>query len=188
MTVTKYAQSFLVCGAQESGKTFYTINTYINRTKRAVLVVMSDDLEPKFNSYKTVTIAQVNNLKPGTKNKIIWDMDDKQFWIKIRNYCRNYMIIFDDAGFFLTDSRAIEFQRIFMKNRQTNNHVFFICHGLGQVPPKLWDYFSYLIIFRTTGKVQNSEYKTPDWCKPLVEHVNEKAKKYQYSNLVYKIR
>lgn len=100
------------------------------------------------------------------------------------------MLMFDDAAFYLADSRAEHFRKILMKNRQTNNDVVWICHGLSEIPPSFWTFFSVLILFKTTDSFERKKHAYPGFeaMAKRVELVNELAIKNKYAHKYFRLR
>jgi len=180
-------ESILIAGAQRSGKTHFT-DQLIQKSNRKTLIVDSDGYEKTWQKYKTITADQLAKIKG--KARILYDEDDPMFFRRIREQFLNGFLVFDDAMFFLADRRAEQFRKLFMKNRQMNNDIVFICHGLSEVPPGLWPFFSVLILFRTVDAFERSKSKIPNFevMAERVIEVNNQAAKNPFHKTMYRLR
>ncbi len=186
--MSRQPESILIVGAQGSGKTTLA-DQLIQNSIRKTLIVDSDGLEKTWHKYQVLTKDQIFRFKSG-RARIIFDEEDPQFFKILRHGFHNGVMVFDDAAFFLADRRAEHFRKMLMKNRQTNNDVIWICHGLSEIPPSFWTFFSVLILFKTTDSFERKKQSYPqaEAMAKRVEYVNKLAVKNPYEKKFFRLR
>ncbi len=180
----------LFVGAQFTGKTSLAIQI-VSQVPRKTLFVIPDDGEPKLRAYPPITLEKLHLMR-GTKTKarIIYDEDRSDFFQFIRHNFFNGTLFFDDGMYFLADRRAEQFRKLLMRNRQSNNDIYFVCHGLSEVPASFWTFFSTLVLFKTTDSFDRASYRTPnfDELKQRKNEVDRLAQNNPHAYKIYKLR
>lgn len=188
--MTRDCESILIVGAQKTGKSTFADNI-LRSTDRKALVVDSEGLEKLWQKYPIIKLSDVYRLKKGRARIIFDDYDeDPNFFKTLKKTFRNGIILFDDAPYYLEDYRGKYFQKILMKNRQTNNDVIWICHGITAVPPGFWKFFSILVVFNTTETFESRKKSVPtyDLMVDRVMEVRKLALKDPHAHKIYRLR
>lgn len=170
----------IVAGTNGTGKTTFA-EKLISTLKKPVIVIDPDGMEKTWQKYPTIEKSDIYYLQPGKKVRIIYDDDDKTFFEMLRTI-KNSAIIFDDAMFFLEDRKNENFRKLFIRRRQLNNDIIFICHGLSEIPPSFWTFATHLVLFKTRDGFERSKKNIPNFetVKNGIFLVNEKAKNNHY--------
>lgn len=187
--MNRQPQSICIVGAQETGKTTLADELIQKSARPKTLIIDSDGAEEKWHKYQLITTEQISVLKKGIA-RVIFDEEDPTFMKRIRRTFKNGLLVFDDAPYYLAEANPKPFQQIFMKNRQTNNDIIWVCHGLSDIPPKLWSYISYLIIFNTTDSFERKKSSLPavKAMAKRVMDVKKLAAKNPHAKKFYRLR
>ncbi len=174
-------ERIIICGTNGVGKSTI-VNKLIDSTMKAApnkkaLAVLYDDSEPIFFPYKDTELRDLHLINKNivdTKFKIFFD-DNKIYDSILKSYT-NGVLVFDDAGMYV-GMNDIKFKRTFIRSRQNNLHVFFVCHGLSEIPPCVFTYATKMILFNTTDTWKRNDVKipNPDKFDMLVNAVRAKA-------------
>ncbi len=186
--MSRQPESILIVGAQKSGKSTIA-DKFIQESARKTLIVDSDGLEKLWHKYQEISKNDIYRFNKG-RARVIFDEDDPRFFRNIRKTFFGGMLVFDDAAFFLADHRAEHFRKILMKNRQTNNDVVWICHGLSEIPPNFWTFFSILVLFKTIDSFERKKQSLPGFeaMATRVEIVNRLAQKDPHAYKIFRLR
>ena len=173
-------ERIIICGTNGTGKSTYS-NALIDASLKAkankkALAVLPDDSEPIFFPYTELQRSHLRNLHniSSRKNKIYFD--NAKIFDDILHYFRNGILILDDARFY-SGSIDEPLKRLFIRSRQNNIHIVFICHGLSEIPPSLLTFSTKLVLFNTVDSWQRLKQKIPSPAKfeLLVNNVRSKA-------------
>lgn len=185
---TRTPENILIVGAQKTGKSTLA-KKFISETNRKALIIDSEGLEQLWWDYPIIDVNQLHKFKSG-KARVIFNEDDPRFFRTIRENFHDGFLVLDDSAFFLADRRAEHFRKLWMKNRQTNNDVVAIFHGMSEVPPNFWTFVSILALFNTTDSFERSKYGYPEPEKMIkrVYQVRELAKKDRHAKKIFRLR
>lgn len=188
--MSRQPESLLFVGAQNTGKTSLAIEM-AKRVNRKTLFVIPDDGEKKLREFPLIRLDQLYKMNGTTmKARIIYDEDNPDFFRVLRDKFFNGALFFDDGMYFLLDRRAEHFRKLLFRNRQSNNDIYFICHGLSEVPSNFWTFFSFLVLFKTTDAFNRASGRTPDFenMKKRREEVNRLALSSPFVHKTYRLR
>jgi hypothetical protein len=175
MSQPRQPMSYLLVGTQHTGKTYF-VTKLVKKTNKNVLVILPHLYEPKYNDYKLITIDEIGKYK---RSKILFDVNNKQFYKIIYNRFLNGTIIFDDTKFCIKTWLYADIESLIGTNRQTNVDVFLMYHSFNRVPDFFWTYIKRLILFKTLFISDDKLNRQRQL------YVNELAKKNQYAFVVF---
>lgn len=186
--MSRTPESICIVGAQKTGKSTLA-DEIIQASNRKTLIIDSEGLEKLWWKYPIIKLEDLQRFKSGTA-RIIFDEDDPNFFKILRRTFFGGMLVFDDAAFFLIDRRAEHFRKLLMKNRQTNNDIVLIFHGISEVPPNFWTFISVLFLFNTTDSMERIRESVPNFMqmRERVLEAREKAKKNRFYRKAYRFR
>lgn len=179
-------ERIIVCGTNGTGKSTFAkkmIDAITSTNKRA-LAVLPDDSEPLFRSYNEILQAELKyiNRVSNLENKIFFPTSRKEanvFFDDIQSNFKNGVLILDDARFY-TGSLDEGLKKVFIRSRQNNVHIIFICHGLSEIPPNLITFATKIVLFNTVDSWQRLKQKIPNPNKfeKIVNEIREKANRH----------
>jgi len=189
MTPRRQLRIILV-GTNGTGKTTEADN-YIKRypeSKKALIVTL-DDFEPTWRKYPTIEpqhLRNINNIKE-RKTKILFT--DNKLFDDILLYFHDGMLILDDARSY-TGSRDDNLRNIFIRSRQNNLDLLFICHGLSEIPPSLLTFTTHIVLFNTTDSWQRLKTNIPNHQKfeQIVNDVRKKSLENPYHKKIIDVK
>lgn len=148
----------VIIGAQGTGKTTFAKKA-ADKYGKKVLVIVPDDYERAWHPYPIIQLKDVSRMTTG-KRRVIYDPDDKEFMLNLRNQFSNGLIIWDDSKtYFNTHQRVFELEKMMIRSRQTNVDHFFMYHGFSAIPGLLWTYTTDIALFNTHDSHQRSKDK-----------------------------
>lgn len=161
----RYSKRILIAGAQGCGKTHTSLEfaAITLQNNKRVLILCPDNDETLIQRFPEVKIHQLTTF---TKiGFLVADFKDKFFYEKIANEktgFRNGLFIIDDGKSFTINSRNEDFVDMIRRARQRNLDVIFSCHGMTDVPPSFWTFFTDMILFYTSDNLKKSSYSIPN--------------------------
>lgn len=157
-------ERILLVGTNGTGKSTLAdkiIKACIDGNNKRALVVLPDDSEPLFRPYNELQrseIRYINNVA-NKENKVFFD--NGKLFDDIQLYFRNGILVLDDARFY-TGSLDDSLRKLFIRSRQNNVDILFICHGLSEIPPSLITFATKIILFNTVDSWQRLKNKIPN--------------------------
>jgi hypothetical protein len=104
----------------------------------------------------------------------------------VKNY-HGGNLIFDDAMAYLTNQTPEVMRYIYIRRRQYGIDIYIVAHGLRQLPPQVFTFASYLILFNS---IENFSYRKRDMQPELFDRVQKAqqriSKKVLAGNPYYK--
>jgi len=139
---------FLFTGINGTGKSTLVMklaNLYISKRREKVLLLVPDFAEHQ-------GIKELKTYKYTGIRKQYFSKDNLQ---EINENFKNGLIIFDDVRFMLPSNieNFKPFYNLLIRRRQKNIDLYFTSHALTEVPPKLYTFLNYLILFRTSDNI-----------------------------------
>lgn len=158
-------ERIILCGTNGTGKSTFS-NKLIEaslkaRDNKKALAVLPDDSEPIFHPYTELnrqTLKTISQRKEKTF-KIYFD-NSKLFEDILINF-KDGTLVLDDARFY-TGSNDEILKKLFIRSRQNNIHILFICHGLSEIPPNLFTFGTKLVLFNTVDSWIRLKNKIPN--------------------------
>ena len=146
--------SIVVAGTNGTGKSTFAMNMVKKlETVKPVLFVLPDDEEKLFWDIDEIdednVARELIHFKKGFKKLYA---DDCKIFDVIRQCFKNGVIVIDDARVYLT-SRDEPLRKLYMRRRQINCDIIFICHGLSEVPPSCSSFITDVVLFETIDEV-----------------------------------
>lgn len=175
----------VVCGTNGTGKTTFVKklieSVLLSGANKKALSVLPDDGEPLFRPYTEIErhhLKMISTIKDRTL-KVYFDESRKgkiSMWDEIRVNFQNGILVLDDAKFY-TGSNDDDLKKLFIRSRQNNIHIVFICHGLSEIPPNLFTFCTEMALFNTTDSWLRLKSKIPNPTKfeGFVNEVRRKA-------------
>lgn len=168
-------ERIIIVGTNGTGKSTFA-DKVINATvegfeDKHALAVLPDDSEPLFRPYNEL---QENELKyinqiANKKNKIFFEKP--KLFNEIQEHFRNGTLVLDDVRFY---SGSIDegIRRLFIRSRQNNIHILYICHGLSEISPSIITFATKIVLFNTVDSWQRLRNKIPNPDK-FEQYVND---------------
>lgn len=137
---------FLIAGTNGTGKTTFILNLIEKKKERCIYFV------PDFADKKNENIKTFKNFDFVGIRKMLFTNENLSL---ISQAFKNGSIVFDDVKFMLPQNLNSnkDFYNLLIRRRQKNIDLYFIAHGLTEVPPKLWTFLNYLILFKTHDNI-----------------------------------
>lgn len=175
----------ILCGTNGTGKSTLAkkiIDASTHNTGRRALALLPDDSEPIFREYNELTrteLRHINNIA-NRYNKIYFD--NRKIFADIEMYFKNGVLAMDDARFY-TGSADEELKKIFIRSRQNNVDVMFICHGLSEIPPSLITYATKIVLFNTVDSWERLKKKipNPEYFEKIVNEIRSQANAHKFT-------
>jgi len=138
---------------------------------RRALTVLPDDSEPIFRDYNELRTDEIRyiNQVPNKFNKVYFE--NAKVFTEIQNHFRSGILALDDVRFY---SGSIDegLRKLFIRSRQNNIDILYICHGLSEISPSLITFATKIILFNTVDSWQRLKNKIPNPNK-FEQYVNE---------------
>ena len=190
----------IIVGINGTGKTTWCLQTFSLLAQTRPVYIVHLGTEQAFNVFPKVSILdrkQVSRIKKGIyqisahdhikdvaeKTDVIgWSEEQQKNVIKKRDVfyfifqnLHNAFVVFDDVRNLLGDNMPKSVEDLLINRRQKMLDLFFIFHGLNLIPPRLFDYYTLLIVFNTMGKIDRSLHKIPfgETIEKICDIVNE---------------
>lgn len=146
----------LLLGASGGGKSTYVKNNILNSMLQNVII------SPELNELKNKKTIET------------YDFDFHKFL----KFYPNTIYILDDA-FFLgleSEKRLLVLKEFFVRARKYNTHLVFIYHEAGQVPLRMFTYFTHVIAFKneTNINIQMQRLKGYEYMVEFFKTYNSK--------------
>lgn len=175
----------IMCGTNGTGKSTLAskiIDASTFNNGRRALALLPDDSEPIFQPYNELSRAELKfiNQVSNVKNKIYFDK--RTIFGEIENTFKHGILALDDARFY-TGSADEELKKLFIRSRQNNVDILFICHGLSEIPPSLITYATEIILFNTVDSWERLKKKipNPEYFEQIVNEVRTKANNHKFT-------
>lgn len=162
-----------IIGAPHEGKStlsYKIANTYLRERKGDfALWVGIKPPNKKINKvahYITWDEFQAGKLKPGKINFLMVPelgldpREDAELFLSIIKY-KNGLVIFDDAGNYLTGALTKEGKGMISLKNQWELDFIVQYHGIPEAPPSMWRYTNNLILFKTSDEPHRKAMSTP---------------------------
>ena len=134
----------LIVGINVTGKTTF-IKEKVVPTRNKNLIVTPDDAEWTWLPIVS-TPSEIYNLQGSAR--MIYNSADDLLTIQ-RNFFGGNLIL-DDAMAYLDQQTPSTMQYIYIRRRQLGIDCYIVAHGLRQLPPKVFTFGSFLILFAST--------------------------------------
>ena len=133
----------LVVGINGTGKTTFISDEIVSKSQKS-LVVTPDGAE-----WKHLPIIAPDELRTFTgSGRIIYE--NKETLELISKNFHGGNLILDDAMAYLTNQTPEIMRYIYIRRRQFGIDIYIVAHGLRQLPPQVFTFASYLILFNST--------------------------------------
>ena len=192
----------IIVGINGTGKTTWCLKMFRLLARIRPVYIVHLGTEQAFNVFPKVSILdrkQVSRIKNGiyqisahdhikdvaeTTDVVGWDKDKQKEVVKRRDVfyfifknLHNAFVVFDDVRNLIGDNMTKSVEDLLINRRQKMLDLFFIFHGLNLIPPRLFDYYTLLIVFNTMGKIDRSLHKIPfgDTIEKICDIVNERS-------------
>lgn len=189
-------ERIILCGTNGTGKSTLAkklINACIHLPDKRALAILPDDSEPIFKNYNELEYNELKYISSvaNKENKIFFPIDKKQannFFSEVQTYFKNGILALDDARFYSGANVEDGLRNVFIRSRQNNVDVLFICHGLSEIPPSLITFATKIILFNTVDSWQRLKNKIPNPSKfeKFVNEVRQKASQHKSTCDVHK--
>lgn len=175
----------ILVGTNGTGKSTLAnkiIESSIAGEGRRALAVLPDDAEPIFFPYNEIQRTELKYIGnvANKKNKIYFDK--KNIFTELENVFKNGCLILDDAKFYV-GSADDELKKLFIRSRQNNVDIVFICHGLSEIPPAIITYTTKIILFNTVDSWKRLKEKipNPEYFDQIVNEVRTQANAHKFT-------
>lgn len=174
----------LIIGINGTGKTTFCSKFFRVLSQYRPVFFVHIGVEKAFNEYPEVSIlnrSKIAHLKKGIYSVIAQDnssfvqtttdvmngepikrIERKDVFFFVSQNIHNAIVVFDDVRNYLGDTIPQTLERLLIRRRQSMIDVFMTFHGLNLVPPKLFDYWTKIILFETGTSIERSKHKIPD--------------------------
>lgn len=176
-------ERILLVGTNGTGKSTLAnkiIKAILEGNNKRALAVLPDDSEPIFRDYNELQRSEIQyiNQVQNKFNKVYFD--NGKLFDDIQKYFRNGVLVLDDARFY-TGAIDDGLRKLFIRSRQNNVDIVFICHGLSEIPPSLITFATKIILLNTVDSWQRLKNKIPNPQKfeRFVNEVRTKANQHK---------
>ncbi len=157
-------------------------------TKKS-LIVTPDDSEPLWFKYPTIEehhLPGINLLKE--RNTKIMFTSPKLF-TQVLTHVHDGILILDDARSY-SSSRDEHLRNVFIRSRQNNLDLIFICHGLSEIPPSVLTFTTHIVLYNTTDSWQRlkGNLVNPGKFEEYVNRVRLRANDHKPKCIIHKDR
>lgn len=157
----------IICGTNGTGKTTFAdkaINSILSVAQnKTCLALLPDDGEPLFRQFREILKTQIpqisrGNFQPQKKFKLYFD--NRKIFTDLMKF-ENGVLCLDDGRYYVS-STGEELRPLYIRSRQGNFHILFICHGLSEIPPALFTWSTEMVLFNTTDTWERLKQKIPN--------------------------
>ena len=180
----------LLIGRRGSGKTFYTkqqIEAILKSGVHSRIILFDTFDHESYREYPIVDIKYVTALTAGVCRVLTSEFKFESHLAFIKNYVRNALLIFEDAGKYIIGSVGEQFRNVLLDTKQKNIDVLIQYHGVGDVPPTLYRYADYIVLFKINDNLQAYRSKIPSFPSFEKHYKHVLAHPSPYYNEVFKI-
>ncbi|MDR0207038.1 MAG: ATP-binding protein [Bacteroidales bacterium] len=169
----------LIVGVNGTGKTTFIANSVLLTGKKG-LVVTPDGLE--WRKLPLITNEQIRTFTGHAR--MIYEGPKTLEAIK-NNYSGGILVL-DDAMAYLDEQTPAMMQYLYIRRRHHGIDLYFVAHGLRQVPPKCFTFTSYLILFNTVESfVSRKKDVYPELFEKIIKMQADIKKKVEAGNPYY---
>lgn len=177
MSETRNSGLFSFVGINGTGKTTLALKMAM-ATHKKIIYLLPDFSDMKTDVYKELKVFDFKGIR-----KLLYSKDNMQL---IKENFRNGVLFFDDVKMLIPSNLEHDKELYYMliRRRQLNIDLFFVSHGFTEIPPKLFTFINYFIIFETVDNIDRFRkyINNFDKFKQITNTVNiiTKEKKYFY--------
>lgn len=167
-------ERIILVGTNGTGKSTFAdaiINACITGVNKKALEVLPDDSEPIFRNDFEVKPSELKYISNIAAKRCKVYFDSPKIFKDILLYFKNGVLILDDARYY-SGSFDDDLRKIFIRSRQNNVDIVFICHGLSEIPPSLITFATKIVLFNTVDSWQRLKNKIPN-PNQFEKYVNE---------------
>lgn len=173
-------------GTNGTGKTTMVKNHFVKPSKRRVLIIDPDGLEPQWKEYKKIDIRNRVAMQSFKGIRVAGCQSPDDIAIIEQNY-NNGALVLDDFGYYTQSNIPQALRQILVRRRQKRIDIFSLTHGFTNIPPALILYTTHLCIFKTyDNPVRHKEKMNVEAFAALMETikmVNDNPNRH-YSQMV----
>ena len=158
----------IVPGKRGSGKTTYVKASFAACALPKILIVDTFD-HPAYLDIPKVAIDKIPYWQPKTDKSIrrcVIDDFDEAFEV-FSATLKDTFIVFEDATKYFEGSLPPYIKRLCIDSKQNNVNIVFMFHSLCDVPPKIFRYANYILLFKTLENPDQFKSKTPNFPEVL---------------------
>lgn len=168
----------LVVGINGTGKTTWLNNQIVNKSKKCLIIT------PDSSEWKTVPTITPGEVRTFTGiGKLIYNDDTLEV---IKNNFFGGSLILDDAMSYLNNQTPDTLRYLYIRRRQRGIDLYVVAHGLKQLPPQIFTFATFLVLFNSVENFQlrKKEIIEENFNK-IIEAQTEIMKKVQSGNPYY---
>ncbi len=178
-----FNKCYIVAGTNNTGKTRTVISIIEQLTTLRTLVLDPGEVK-KWNSYPTLdlknisTFTAIKKWRPDTDlSKSLREKGGKMLQFVINHYQTGVLVV-DDARMIVDAGLSDAMVQLTVKRKNNELITFLIFHSLGQVPPRVYDHSTHIMLFQTSDNKSKWWDKVPGDQKiyeQWINRVNERA-------------
>lgn len=128
------------------------------------------------------------NLKPfdARHNNKQFSVIDKKLFMNFTQKLRGYCFVLEECTAVLRGNVQTDFVQSVLSKRHTHNRFVLIFHAMHRIPPQIWEFTDYLILFKSNDLEKDIKKKYPEYFNDYkyLQNAPKYTKKiYKISNL-----
>lgn len=174
-----------IIGTRQTGKTTRGKECMQASERPKTLIVDTLD-HPKYRQYPIVSLDRLKLHTKGVVRVKIYDNFD--LLETIREDVRNTLIIFEDAGKYLTGTLPNNVKHVVYDSKQVKNDLVFMYHGFADAPPFILKNLNFLTLLKIgSEKIKKYEDKIPDYEDVYSIHQQIQASPDPYAHITIRV-
>lgn len=184
--IQTFARFNIVVGTNGTGKSTL-VNQVIERTHFRDVLVYIENIDTYGNPFKKLPTVPFYSYKGG---KVTIDADEvpfDKFINAVVDHFRNGMLVIDEAGMYQMFEKGMPIPalvKLFKQRRKYNIEIYFIYHGVSEIPVRLFKWCNNVILFH-----QTDEFKHKAAVIPRIDELRaaqQRIRKHYFSGDVHK--
>ncbi len=182
---TRQAKRIVIVGTNGTGKTTL-LHKIVDNAHQRTLIITSHPYEWNETNANGEPLYPLNELRRNDDFKfegVQRHLFDPERTMKILHKFRRGLVVFDDCRTFFPDKTAESIHKILISSRQLMLDEIFVCHGVTDIPLRMFTFGPEFFMFRTTDNMDRRSRGVLNY--QLIEQMQRKVNRIAVHNPFY---